>query len=110
VIGGGFGGATAARYLRLWSGGSIDVTLVEPNRWFVSCPMSNLVLGGTKTLADITCGYDGQRELGVTVVHDTARAIDAEHRVVHLASGTRLPCDRLVVSPASSSCSSASRA
>jgi sulfite dehydrogenase len=54
VIGGGFGGATAAKYLRRWSAGTIDVTLIEPNRQFVSCPISNLVLGGSKTLADIT--------------------------------------------------------
>jgi hypothetical protein len=58
VVGGGFGGATAARYLRVWSEGAIDVTLVEPERRFVSCPMSNLVLGGSKSMADVTLGYD----------------------------------------------------
>jgi sulfide dehydrogenase [flavocytochrome c] flavoprotein subunit len=46
VVGGGFGGATAARYLRLW-GGNVDVTLVERNASFISCPISNLVVGGT---------------------------------------------------------------
>ena len=51
VIGGGFGGATAARYLRMW-GGNVDVTLVERNANFVSCPISNLVLGGHKQMAD----------------------------------------------------------
>jgi NADPH-dependent 2,4-dienoyl-CoA reductase/sulfur reductase-like enzyme len=99
VIGGGFGGATAARYLRLWSQGQIDVTLVEPNRQFVSCPISNLVLAGTRSLADITFGYDGLRRHGVTVVHDTALAIDAERRHVRLAGGRVLAYDRLVVSP-----------
>ncbi|MET0857004.1 MAG: FAD-dependent oxidoreductase, partial [Telluria sp.] len=57
VVGGGYGGATAARYIRLWSEGAIDVTLVEPNATFVSCPLSNLVLGGSKSMADITLGY-----------------------------------------------------
>ncbi|MFZ4626582.1 MAG: FAD-dependent oxidoreductase, partial [Rhodoferax sp.] len=54
VIGGGYGGATAAKYVRMWSDYGIDVTLVEPSSAFVSCPLSNLVLGGTKTMADIT--------------------------------------------------------
>lgn len=99
VIGAGYGGATAAKYLRLWSGGSIEVTLLDANRQFVSCPLSNLVLGGSRTLADLTVGYDGLRKHGVTVVNDTATAIDADKRQVRLASGTVLPYDRLVVSP-----------
>ena len=76
VIGGGFGGATAAKHLRLWSGGNVAVTLVEPNWQFVSCPISNLVLGGSRTLADITVGYQGLRKWGVNVVHDTVASID----------------------------------
>jgi NADPH-dependent 2,4-dienoyl-CoA reductase/sulfur reductase-like enzyme len=99
VIGGGFGGATAAKYLRLWSEGGIEVTLVEPNRQFVSCPISNLVLGGSRTLADLTVGYAGLRTHGVRVVHDTVVAIDAERRQVRLAAGGGLAYDRLVVSP-----------
>ena len=58
VVGGGYGGATAAKYLRMWSDYGIDVTLVEPNSSFISCPISNLVLGGSKTMADITTPYD----------------------------------------------------
>ena len=65
VIGAGYGGATAAKYLRLWSEGAIEVTLVEPNEAFVSCPISNLVLGGSKTLADITVSYAGLDKHGV---------------------------------------------
>jgi len=61
VIGGGYGGATAAKYLRLWSGGAIEVTLVEREAEFVSCPVSNLILGGTRTLADITRNRAPQR-------------------------------------------------
>jgi sulfide dehydrogenase [flavocytochrome c] flavoprotein chain len=99
VIGGGFGGATAAKHLRLWSGGNVAVTLVEPSWQFVSCPISNLVLGGSKTLADITVGYQGLRKWGVNVVHDTVASIDPEKRLVHLASGPTWAYDRLIVSP-----------
>jgi len=99
VVGGGWGGATAAKYLRLWSGGRIDVTLVEPNRSFVSCPISNLVLGGSKTIEELTTSYDGLRKHGVNVVHDTVTVIDADKKQVRLASGGALPFDRAVVSP-----------
>jgi NADPH-dependent 2,4-dienoyl-CoA reductase/sulfur reductase-like enzyme len=100
VVGGGYGGATAAKYIRMWSDGKVDVTLVEPNAAFVSCPLSNLVLGGSKSLADITVSYDGlTRNHGVKVVRDTATAVDAEKREVRLASGATLPYDRLVLSP-----------
>ena len=100
VIGGGYGGATAAKYLRLFSEGAVDVTLVEPNAAFVSCPISNLVLGGYKTMADITTPYDNlQKRHGVKVVKDMVTAIDAEKKVVRLASGSELPYDRVIVSP-----------
>ncbi len=99
VVGGGWGGATAAKYLRLWSDGKIEVTLVEPNRSFVSCPISNLVLGGSRTIEELTTSYDGLRKHGVNVVHDTVTAIDADKKQVRLASGGSLPFDRAVVSP-----------
>lgn len=99
VVGGGFGGATAARYLRLWSGGLVDVTLVEPSTQFVSCPLSNLVLAGERKLADLTFGYDGLRRHGVRVVHDTAIAIDAGGRSISLQGGERIGYDRLLISP-----------
>lgn len=100
VIGGGYGGATAAKYLRLFSEHTVDVTLVEPNAAFVSCPISNLVVGGYKTMADITTPYDNlQSRHGVKLVKDMAAAIDAEKKVVKLASGAELPYDRLIVSP-----------
>jgi sulfide dehydrogenase [flavocytochrome c] flavoprotein chain len=99
VIGAGYGGATAAKYLRLWSGGSIDVTLIDANRQFISCPLSNLVLGGSRTLADLTVGYDGLRKHGVNVLVDTVTAVDADKKQVRLASGGSLGYDRLVVSP-----------
>ncbi len=98
VVGGGFGGSTAARYLRLW-GGNVEVTLVERNASFVSCPISNMVLGGHKQMADITRGYEGLRALGVKVVQGDVTAIDTAAKKVRLAGGTELPYDRLILSP-----------
>lgn len=97
VIGGGFGGATAARYLRMWA--NVDVTLVERNDTFVSCPISNMVLGGHKTMADITVPYSGLAALGVKRIQGEAVAIDAQGKKVRLADGRELPYDRLIVSP-----------
>ena len=99
VVGAGYGGATTAKYLRLWSEGTIDVTLVDPNEAFISCPISNLVLAGSKTMADITVSYTGLDKHGVKRVRDTVTAIDADKKQVRLASGGTLPYDRLVVSP-----------
>jgi len=100
VVGGGFGGATAAKYVRMWSDYGIQVSLVEPNAVFVSCPISNLVIGGVKTMADITSPYDGLvKQHGVNVVRDMVMAIDSDKRVVKLAGGTELPYDRLILSP-----------
>jgi sulfide dehydrogenase [flavocytochrome c] flavoprotein chain len=98
VVGGGFGGATAARYLRLW-GGNVDVTLVERNAQFVSCPISNLVLGGHKQMADITAGYGSLAAAGVKVVQGEVTAIDVAGKKVRLASGSEIAYDRLIVSP-----------
>jgi sulfide dehydrogenase [flavocytochrome c] flavoprotein subunit len=98
VVGGGYGGATAARYLKLW-GGNVDVTLVERGSDFVSCPISNLVLGGYKQMADITNGYVGLRAAGVKVVQGEVAAIDAAGKKVRLSGGSELAYDRLVLSP-----------
>jgi len=100
VIGGGYGGATAAKYVRLLSDYRIDVVLIEPGEAFVSCPVSNLVLGGSKQMADITMPYAGlSRKHGVTVVKDMARGIDATRKTVSLAGGASIAYDKLVVSP-----------
>ncbi len=100
VVGGGFGGATVAKYLRMWSQLGVDVTLVERNPQFISCPISNLVIGGDKTMADITMGYEGlTRNWGVRVLQDTVTSIDAGARKLTLASGAVLSYDRLVLSP-----------
>jgi sulfide dehydrogenase [flavocytochrome c] flavoprotein chain len=99
VVGGGYGGATLARYLREWSGGSLDVTLVERDPAFVSCPMSNLVLGGSRTLADLTFDYVALAARGVRVVHATAQNVDPTSQKLILGDGRSLDYDRLVLSP-----------
>ena len=100
VIGGGYGGATAAKYVRLLSDNRIDVVLIEPNAAFVSCPMSNLVIGGLWTLDDLTVSYDAlQKRHGVTLVRDRASRIDATAKTVTLAGGNTIRYDKLVLSP-----------
>ncbi|HET9823022.1 MAG TPA: NAD(P)/FAD-dependent oxidoreductase [Burkholderiaceae bacterium] len=100
VVGGGYGGATAAKYVRLFSGNTVEVVLVEPNDAFVSCPISNLVIGGTRTLADITTPYAAlERRHGVRVVKDTVASIDAGRKTATLASGASIGYDKMILSP-----------
>jgi NADPH-dependent 2,4-dienoyl-CoA reductase/sulfur reductase-like enzyme len=100
VVGGGYGGATTAKYLRIFSQNKIDVVLIEPEDRFVSCPMSNLVLGGSKQLADITVPYGSLTKAhGITVVKDRVSAIDTAVKFATLASGPRIRYDKLVLSP-----------
>ena len=100
VVGGGYGGATAAKYVRLLSDYKINVVLIEPNDAFVSCPMSNMVLGGSKQMADITQPYGGlSGKHGVTVVKDMVTAIDTAKKTVTLGRGGSIAYDKLVVSP-----------
>ena len=98
VIGGGFGGATAAKYIRLWDP-AIDVVLVERESTFTSCPISNLVLAGFTSMQEISHGYDALKRHGVQVVRDEAIAIDAAKKTVRLARGGDIAYERLVVSP-----------
>ena len=98
VIGGGFGGATAARYARI-NHPTLDVTLIEPRTRFITCPYGNLVLGGMRVPDQITFGYDGLRAHGVKVVHDMAAGIDPVAKTVRLAGGQTVAYDRLIVSP-----------
>ncbi|HET9978768.1 MAG TPA: NAD(P)/FAD-dependent oxidoreductase [Burkholderiaceae bacterium] len=100
VVGGGYGGATAAKYVRLFSANTVEVVLVEPNDAFVSCPISNLVLGGHRTMADVTSRYDGlARNHGVRIVKDMVASIDPAKKVAVLASGPTIAYDKLVLSP-----------
>jgi len=99
VVGAGYGGLTAAKYLRLWSEGTIDVTIIDPNEAFISCPLSNLVLGGSRSMSDITVSYAGLDKLGIRRVRDTVAAVDVDKKQVRLATGGSIAYDRLVVSP-----------
>ncbi len=99
VVGGGFGGATAAKYLKLWGGDAIDVLMVERNSSFVSCPMSNLVIGGSSKMADITMSYNGLRDRGVRVIQDEVMSIDPKSRKVAFNKLADQTFDRIVVSP-----------
>lgn len=100
VVGAGYGGATAAKYLRLLSGGSANVTLIEPELSFVSCPLSNLVLGGSSSLPELTVSYDAlQKQHGVALVRDWVTAVDPAKKIVQLNSGKTLGYDKLVLSP-----------
>ena len=98
VIGGGYGGATAAKYIRMWDP-AIDVVMVERESAFISCPLSNLVLGGSKSLDDLTRSREGLRKYGVQIVNDDATMVDATKKVVRLARGGDLAYERLIVSP-----------
>ena len=100
VVGGGWGGSTVSKYIRLFSDRRVDVTLIEPERSFVSCPMSNLVIGGQRKIEDITRDYSGLvGQHGVRLVHDSVTAVDADKRQVWLAGGSTLSYDRLVLAP-----------
>ena len=98
MIGAGYAGATAAKYLRLWAP-AIDVTLIERNDAFTSCPLSNLVLGGSKTLGDITASYRGLEKYGLKLVRDEALDVDPVKRSVRVRTGSTLDYDRLIVAP-----------
>lgn len=98
VVGGGTGGATAAKYIKRLDS-SIDVTVVEPNEVYYTCYFSNEVLSGERSIESIQVGYDGLKAHGIKMVFDSATAIDAEKKVVKTAGGSELPFDRCVVAP-----------
>lgn len=99
VIGGGYAGLAAAKYVRMWSAGNIEVVLIEQNKQFVSCPLSNLVLGGSKTIDDLTFGYGlTAKNHGIRFVHDTVSSIDAASRHIKMQRG-EITYDRLIIAP-----------
>ena len=98
IIGGGYGGATCARYIRYFDP-DVDVTLVEARPRYHTCPFSNAVLGGLQDAALITLDYAGLKTHGVNVIHAAARTIHPEKRTVTLTDGATLPYQRLVISP-----------
>ena len=99
VVGGGAGGATAARYVAKDSKGAIDVTLIEPTRAYYTCFFSNLYLGGFKDVEDIGHSYGKIASIGVNVIHDWAIAVDRDAKTVSLAGGASVPYDKLILSP-----------
>ena len=100
VIGGGAGGATAARYIAKDSKGAVDVTLIEPTRTYYTCFFSNLYMGGVRSYDSIGHSYGKlASEYGINVVHDWATGVDRDAKTVALAGGGNVGYDRLVVSP-----------
>lgn len=100
VVGGGAGGATAARYIAKDSKGAVDVTLVEPSRTYFTCFFSNLYIGGFKEMDDLGHTYGAlAANHGVNVVHDWAVGVDRAAKTVSLAGGATLSYDKLVLSP-----------
>ena len=98
IVGGGFGGATAARYLKARAP-QVRVTLIEPAQTFYTCPFSNLYLAGLRTWDSIGHSYDGLRKAGVHVIHARAENVDTAGKRIFLSNGTLLGYDKLVLSP-----------
>ena len=100
VVGGGAGGATAARYIAKDSKGAIDVTLVEASKRYYTCFFSNLYLGGFRNYGSIGHNYYGLAvNNGVNVVHEWASSVDNAAKVLNLASGGSIAYDKLILSP-----------
>lgn len=98
VVGGGFGGATAARYIKRRDP-SIHVRLIEPAKTFYTCPFSNLYLGGLRRFEQQAHSYDDLRAQGIEIIHDIATAVDPDKKTVQLAQGASLTYDKLLLSP-----------
>ncbi len=98
IVGAGFGGAACAKYLRMWDP-NIQVTLIEPNTKFISCPMSNWVLGGLRSMDDLVKSYDNLPKYGIRMVQDVVMGVDTDKRVVTTLNKDRIPYDRLILAP-----------
>jgi sulfide dehydrogenase [flavocytochrome c] flavoprotein subunit len=98
IIGGGSGGAIAAKYIRL-ADPSIDVTLIEQNKYYYTCFMSNEVLSGERTIDSIRFSYDGLKKYGINIIYSRAMEIDSVAKTVRLAGGEKVAFDKLIVSP-----------
>ncbi|MGY3617033.1 FCSD flavin-binding domain-containing protein [Bradyrhizobium sp. USDA 10063] len=100
VVGGGIGGATAAKYLAASSARMIEVTLVEPKPNYATCFFSNLYLAGLRSFESLTHGYEMlSQRYGVKIIHDSVVAIDPVAKTVGLKGGSKLAYDRAVVAP-----------
>ncbi len=98
IVGGGFGGATCAKYLNMFDPG-LSITLIEPSKRFTTCPFSNAVLSGMRDMDSISYGYDAHIKRGINIKHDKVVQIDAGGKKVTLGNGETLSYDRLVLSP-----------
>jgi sulfide dehydrogenase [flavocytochrome c] flavoprotein chain len=98
IVGGGTAGATAAKYIKM-ADSSVDVTIIEPNQEYITCYLSNEVIGGDRAFDTLKVGYDGLKAHGINVVHEMATGIDAEKKVVKTAGGTEFGYDRCIVAP-----------
>ena len=100
VVGAGYGGATAAKYIRMLSNNNVDVMLIEPKGEFISCPLSNLVIGGVETIDALTTPYTGlSQKHGIRMVKDTVTKIDSQKKTVTTASGSTVAYDKLILAP-----------
>ena len=99
IIGGGYAGTTAAKYIRMWSNSNIETVVIEKSSQFVSCPLSNLVLGGSKSINDLTFGYDlVKKNHGVKWVNDEVTTIDLSAKKIKMKRG-EITYDRLIIAP-----------
>jgi len=100
VVGGGFAGATAAKYLKMWGGLGVEVTLIEPNATYVSPILSNLVLNDQRTTDDLEFTYVNHRnQYGINMIHASVNGIDKTNQIVSLNDGSTVNYDRLILAP-----------
>ena len=98
VVGGGFSGATCAKYLKMWGGSSVNVTIIEANSTYVSPILSNLVLNGQKSISDLSFTYgDLNRKYEINMVHSTVESVDKINQSLTLANGSSVKYDKLVL-------------
>jgi sulfide dehydrogenase [flavocytochrome c] flavoprotein chain len=98
VVGGGFSGATCAKYLKMWGGSSVNVTIIEANPTYVSPILSNLVLNGQKTIFDLSFTYgDLSSKYGINMIHTTVDSVDKNNQTLVLANGSSVKYDKLVL-------------
>jgi NADPH-dependent 2,4-dienoyl-CoA reductase/sulfur reductase-like enzyme len=99
IIGGGYAGASFAKYLRLWAGESLEIVLIEQSTTFISCPLSNLVLGGSKKIGDLTFNYSGLDNHRIKRLYATVTAVDVDKRRIVMDDGDELGYERLIIAP-----------
>lgn len=98
VIGGGFGGSAAAKYLKRYNP-ELNVTLIEPSKEYITCPGSNWVIGGFHEMKQITHNYNAAKKNGINVIHEYVASVDPAKQAIKLASGKTMTYDKLVMSP-----------